>query len=60
MNLRGFVTAIVLAIFVTGFSTSPVPYVAHGQSLSGREYHVSPTGTATNDDGGVYDVDLTI
>ena len=58
MNLRGFVTAVVLAIFVTGFSTSPAPYIAHGQSLSGREYHVSPTGTATNDGSAQRPLDL--
>ena len=58
MNLRGSVTAVALAIIVTGFSTSPVPYIAHGQSLSGREFHVSPTGTATNDGSAQRPLDL--
>ncbi len=58
MNLRGFVTGVMLAIFVTGFSTSPVPYIAHGQSLSGREYHVSPAGNATNDGSAQRPLDL--
>jgi parallel beta-helix repeat protein len=40
---------IALALAVMAISSTPMFETAHGQTLSGREYHVSPAGVSTND-----------